>query len=131
MPLIGEYEPSTSQWVRDQVDQIEKSGGTEGTTLRGMPVIVLTTLGARSGKLRKTPLMRVEHEGRYAAIASLGGSPRNPVWYANVVAHPLPMLKAVYVNVFSCKAFDTESAKRFSVEFWRAESVVYTVVTRT
>ena len=88
MPLIGEYEPSTDQWVRDQVDQIEKSGGTEGTTLRGMPVIVLTTVGVKSGKLRKAPLMRVEHNGRYAVVASLGGSPKNPVWYANVVAHP-------------------------------------------
>lgn len=88
MPLIGEYEPSTAQWVRDQVDLYEKSGGTEGTTLRGMPVIVLTTLGVKTGKLRKAPLMRVEHDGRYAAVASLGGSPKNPVWYANVVAHP-------------------------------------------
>jgi deazaflavin-dependent oxidoreductase (nitroreductase family) len=88
MPLIGEYEPSTAQWVRDQVDLYEKSAGTEGTTLRGMPVIVLTTVGAKSGKLRKAPLMRVEHDGRYAAVASLGGSPKNPVWYANVVAHP-------------------------------------------
>jgi deazaflavin-dependent oxidoreductase (nitroreductase family) len=74
--------------VRDHVDLYEKSGGTEGTTLRGMPVIVMTTLGVRSGKLRKAPLMRVEHAGQYAAVASLGGSPKNPVWYANVVAHP-------------------------------------------
>ena len=88
MSLIGEYEPSTSQWVRDQVDLYEKSGGTEGTTLRGMPVIVLTTLGVKSGKLRKAALMRVEHEGHYAVVASLGGSPKNPVWYANVIAHP-------------------------------------------
>ncbi|TFD20375.1 nitroreductase family deazaflavin-dependent oxidoreductase [Cryobacterium sp. TMT4-10] len=88
MPLIGEYEPGTQQWVRDQVDLYESSGGTQGTTLRGMPVIVLTTLGAKSGKLRKTPLMRVEHEGAYAAIASLGGSPKNPIWYGNVLAHP-------------------------------------------
>ncbi len=93
MPLIGEYEPSTQQWVRDQVDLYESSGGTQGTTLRGMPVIVLTTLGAKSGKLRKTPLMRVEHGGHYAAIASLGGSPKNPVWYANVVAHPIVELQ--------------------------------------
>ena len=89
MPLNGEYEPSPEKWVRDQVELYETSGGTEGTTLRGMPVIVLTTLGAKSGKIRKAPLMRVEHDGRYAAVASLGGSPKNPVWYANVVAHPL------------------------------------------
>ena len=89
MPLHGEYEPSPEKWVRDQVDLYETSGGTTGTTMRGMPVIVLTTLGAKSGKVRKAPLMRVEHDGRYAAVASLGGSPKNPVWYANVVAHPL------------------------------------------
>jgi deazaflavin-dependent oxidoreductase (nitroreductase family) len=89
MPLTGEYQPSPEQWVRDQVELYESSGGTEGTTLRGMPVIVLTTLGAKSGKIRKAPLMRVEHDGRYAAVASLGGSPKNPVWYANVLANPL------------------------------------------
>ncbi|TFD77696.1 nitroreductase family deazaflavin-dependent oxidoreductase [Cryobacterium fucosi] len=93
MPLQGEYEPSPQKWVRDQVELYEGSGGTEGTTMRGMPVIVLTTVGAKSGKLRKAPLMRVEHEGRYAAIASLGGSPKNPVWHANVVAHPLVELQ--------------------------------------
>jgi F420H(2)-dependent quinone reductase len=88
MPLIGEYEPSPQQWVRDQVALYEGSGGTQGTDMRGMPVVVLTTVGAKSGKLRKAPLMRVEHEGRYAVIASLGGAPRNPVWYENVIAHP-------------------------------------------
>lgn len=88
MPLQGEYEPSPEQWVRDQVDTIEKSGGTEGTVLRGLPVIVLTTKGAKSGKLRKTPLMRVEHDGAYAAVASLGGAPKHPVWYFNVKADP-------------------------------------------
>ncbi|MEU9652314.1 nitroreductase family deazaflavin-dependent oxidoreductase [Streptomyces sp. NPDC048110] len=90
MPLDGEYEPSPTQWVREQVELYESSGGTEGTTLRdtGLPVIVLTTRGARSGKVRKTPLMRVEHEGRYAAVASLGGAPKHPVWYFNVLADP-------------------------------------------
>ncbi|MEU0392218.1 nitroreductase family deazaflavin-dependent oxidoreductase [Streptomyces sp. NPDC006208] len=88
MPLKGEYEPSTEQWVRDQVELYESSGGTEGTTMRGMPVIVLTTRGAKSGKIRKTPLMRVEHDGRYAVVASLGGAPKHPVWYHNVVADP-------------------------------------------
>ena len=88
MPLTGEYEPSTQKWVRDQVELIESSGGAEGTTLRGMPVIVLTTKGAKSGKLRKTPLMRVEHDGEYAAVASLGGAPKHPVWYFNVLADP-------------------------------------------
>lgn len=88
MPLQGEYEPSPEKFVRDQVELIESSGGTEGTTMRGMPVVVLTTLGAKSGKIRKTPLMRVEHNGTYAVVASLGGSPKHPVWYYNVVADP-------------------------------------------
>ena len=88
MPLHGEYQPSPEQWVRDQVEQYERSGGTEGTTMRGMPVIVLTTRGAKSGKLRKSPLMRVEHDGKYAVVASLGGAPKHPVWYFNVVADP-------------------------------------------
>ncbi|GAA4021571.1 nitroreductase family deazaflavin-dependent oxidoreductase [Allokutzneria multivorans] len=88
MPLTGDYEPSPTEWVRQQVEQYEGSGGTEGTTMRGLPVIILTTKGKKSGKLRKTPLMRVEHEGAYAAVASLGGAPKHPVWYHNVVSHP-------------------------------------------
>ncbi|MFB2557449.1 nitroreductase family deazaflavin-dependent oxidoreductase [Herbiconiux liangxiaofengii] len=88
MPLTGEYEPGTSDWARKQLDVYEGSGGTEGTTLRGMPVVILTTVGARSGKLRKTPLMRVEHDGEYAVVASLGGAPKHPVWYYNIVAEP-------------------------------------------
>ncbi|MFE6821483.1 nitroreductase family deazaflavin-dependent oxidoreductase [Streptomyces sp. NPDC057690] len=88
MPLEGEYEASPTQWVREQVEQYERSGGTEGTTLRdtGLPVILLTTRGAKSGKLRKTPLMRVEHDGRYALVASQGGAPKYPVWYHNLKA---------------------------------------------
>lgn len=88
MPLTGEYKPSPSKWVRDQVELYESSGGTKGTTLRGMPVIVLSTLGKTSGAVRKVPLMRVEHDGVYAAVASLGGAAKNPTWYANVLAHP-------------------------------------------
>lgn len=88
MPLIGEYEPSTSQWAREQAELYEGSGGTEGTTMRGMPVIILTSVGAKSGKLRKTALMRVEHEGEYAVVASLGGAPKHPVWYFNLVDNP-------------------------------------------
>ncbi len=88
MPLRGEYAPSTSDWAREQAELYEQSGGTEGTTLRGMPVIVLTSVGARSGTLRKTALMRVEHEGEYAVVASLGGAPRHPVWYHNLKANP-------------------------------------------
>jgi len=93
MPLDGEYEPSPADWVRTQVEEYEGSGGTAGTTLRGMPVILLTTKGARSGKLRKTPLMRVEHDGVYAAVASLGGAPKHPVWYFNVRANPVIELR--------------------------------------
>lgn len=88
MPLEGEYEPSPEKWVRNQVALFEGSGGTEGTTMRGMPVIILTTRGAKSGKIRKSPLMRVEHNGTYAVVASLGGAPKHPVWYHNVVADP-------------------------------------------
>ncbi|MEV7236857.1 nitroreductase family deazaflavin-dependent oxidoreductase [Streptomyces sp. NPDC051020] len=88
MPLKGEYEPSPAQWVRDQVELFESSGGTEGTTMRGLPVIILTTRGAKSGKIRKTPLMRVEHDGTYAVVASQGGAPQHPVWYHNLTADP-------------------------------------------
>lgn len=78
MPLTGEYVPSTSKRSRDQAEEIESSGGTRGTTLNGRPVILLTTKGAKSGKLRKTPLMRVEHDGDYAVVASMGGAPKHP-----------------------------------------------------
>ena len=88
MPLTGEYAPSTAKWARDQAELYEASGGTEGTELQGRAVIVLTSVGAKSGLLRKTALMRVEHEGRYAVVASKGGAPQHPVWYWNLVAHP-------------------------------------------
>lgn len=93
MALDGVYEPSTQQSVADQVAQYEGSGGTRGATMRGMQVIILTSKGARTGKIRKTPLMKVEHEGRYAVVASLGGAPKHPVWYYNVVANPLVELQ--------------------------------------
>jgi F420H(2)-dependent quinone reductase len=88
MPLTGEYEPSTSDWARENAEEYMASGGTEGTELQGRPVILLTTKGAKTGKIRKTPLMRVEHDGDYAIVASLGGAPKNPVWYYNVKANP-------------------------------------------
>ena len=88
MPVEGDYEPSSAEWVRNQVEAYERSGGSEGTTLRGMPVVVVTSRGARSGKVRKTPLMRVEHDGRYALVASQGGAPTHPRWYFNLVADP-------------------------------------------
>jgi deazaflavin-dependent oxidoreductase (nitroreductase family) len=88
MPLTGEYEPSTFDFSRGQVDTYERSGGTEGTDNQGKPVIVLTSVGAKTGKLRKTPLMRVAHDGEYAVVASLGGAPKHPVWYYNLIANP-------------------------------------------
>ena len=88
MPLTGEYEPSTSDWARENAEKYMESGGTEGTELKGRPVILLTTIGAKTGKIRKTPLMRVEHDGEYAVVASLGGAPKNPVWYYNIKANP-------------------------------------------
>jgi deazaflavin-dependent oxidoreductase (nitroreductase family) len=88
MPLSGEYAPSPSDWAREQAETYERTGGAEAGELQGKPVIVLTSVGARSGKLRKTPLMRVEHDGRYAAVASKGGAPEHPVWYHNLVKNP-------------------------------------------
>ncbi|MEY8016672.1 nitroreductase family deazaflavin-dependent oxidoreductase [Mycobacterium servetii] len=88
MPLTGEYEPSPWDWSREQAEKFAESGGKEAADLRGMPIILLTTVGAKTGKLRKTPLMRVEHNGEYACVASLGGAPKNPVWYYNVKKNP-------------------------------------------
>jgi deazaflavin-dependent oxidoreductase (nitroreductase family) len=88
MPLDGEYAPSPSDRAREQVELFERTNGQEGNTHDGLPIVVLTTRGAKSGKLRKTPLMRVEHEGRYAVVASMGGAPQHPVWYFNIVADP-------------------------------------------
>jgi deazaflavin-dependent oxidoreductase (nitroreductase family) len=85
-----EYEPSPWEWVRNQVETYERTGGREANTLldTGLPIIVVTTIGNKSGKVRKTPLMRVEHDGEYALVASMGGAPKHPVWYHNLVADP-------------------------------------------
>lgn len=91
MTLEGEYEPSKQEWVREQVEKYEATGGQEANILRGhpeWPIVVITSKGAKSGKLRKNPVMRVEHDGVYAAVASYGGAPQHPVWYHNFVAHP-------------------------------------------
>jgi deazaflavin-dependent oxidoreductase (nitroreductase family) len=90
MALEGEYQPSPAAWVREQVEAYERSGGTEANTLldTGLPIIVLTTRGNKSGSIRKTPLMRVEHDGEYALVASYGGRPQHPVWYHNLTADP-------------------------------------------
>jgi deazaflavin-dependent oxidoreductase (nitroreductase family) len=90
MSLEGEYEPSSWDWVREQVEAYERSGGTEANTLMdtGLPIVIFTTMGNKTGKIRKTPVMRVEHEGSYALVASKGGMPTHPVWYYNLKAHP-------------------------------------------
>ena len=88
MPLEGEYAPSPWDWSREQADKYAESGGTDAADMKGMPIILLTTVGAKSGKLRKTPLMRVEHNGEYALVASKGGAPEHPVWFYNLEAHP-------------------------------------------
>src|SRR4051794_39650290 len=88
MPLTGEYEPSKAASARKQAERYEATNGTEANDLRGRPVIVLTSVGAKTGKLRKSALMRVEHDGEYAVVASLGGAARNPVWYHNLKADP-------------------------------------------
>ena len=90
MPIEGDYEPSTWDWVRDQVQEYEGSAGAKGNTLRetGLAIIVMTTICHKSGKVRKVPLMRVEHEGEYAIVGSKGGAPANPGWYHNLMADP-------------------------------------------
>ena len=94
MPLVGEYAPSPMDWVREQVEEYEASGGSRANTLRdtGLPVVIVTTRGNRSGKIRKVPLMRVEHGGEYALVASLGGAPKNPTWYNNLTADPAALM---------------------------------------
>jgi F420H(2)-dependent quinone reductase len=88
MPLEGEYAPSPWDWSREQAEKYAESGGADAADMKGMPIILLTTVGAKTGKLRKTPLMRVEHNGEYACVASLGGAPKNPVWYYNIAKNP-------------------------------------------
>lgn len=90
MPLEGEYEPSPAEWVRNQVEEYERSGGERANTLRdtGLPIVVVTSRGNKSGKIRKFPVMRVEHDGQYALVASKGGAPAHPEWYHNLVASP-------------------------------------------
>jgi F420H(2)-dependent quinone reductase len=94
MPLQGEYEPSPWDWVREQVQEYEASNGQRANTLRdtGLPVVIITTRGRKSGKIRKFPLMRVEHDGEYALVASLGGAPNNPTWYGNLIADPTALM---------------------------------------
>lgn len=118
MPLEGEYEPSPAQWVRDQVEAYERSGGREANTLRdtGLPVIVVTTRGRRTGKIRKFPLMRVEHDGAYALVASKGGAPENPVWYENLKADPSTVMIQDGPEPFHVEVREIDGEER--AEWW-------------
>jgi F420H(2)-dependent quinone reductase len=122
MPLQGEYAPSSQQWVRDQVEEYESSGGTKGTSLRGVPVIVVTSMGAKSGKLRKNPVMRVENDGSYAAVASKGGAPEHPDWYGNLLGHPLVEVQdETAKGDYRARLLDGEERERWwqrAVEVW-------------
>jgi deazaflavin-dependent oxidoreductase (nitroreductase family) len=95
MTLTGEYAPSPEDWVREQVEKYEATDGAEANTLRdtGDPIVVITSVGAKSGKLRKNPVMRVERDGTYVAVASKGGAPEHPTWYHNFVANPVVELQ--------------------------------------
>jgi deazaflavin-dependent oxidoreductase (nitroreductase family) len=122
MPLTGEYEPSPAAWVREQVAEYEASGGARANTLldTGLPVILLTTRGRTSGKLRKSPLMRVEHDGQYALVASKGGAPQHPVWYLNLVADPRAATIQDGPEPFDAEVRELEGTER---EDWWARAV--------
>jgi F420H(2)-dependent quinone reductase len=122
MPVDGEYEPSAQAWVRDQVEAYEKSGGQEANTLRdtGLPIIVVTMRGRRSGKVRKIALMRVEHGGEYAFVASKGGAPEHPEWYHNLVEHPDEVMVQDGPEPFDATVRQVEGAER---EAWWQRSV--------
>lgn len=119
MPLTGEYAPSTSEWARTQAETYEATGGAEGGLLRGVPVIVLTSVGAKSGKLRKTALMRVQHEGQYAVVASKGGAPTHPVWYWNLTTNPHVELQDGPVK----RDYDAHLAEGAEYETWWERAV--------
>lgn len=123
--LDGTYVPSSMAWVRDQVEAYERSGGTEATTLfdSGIPVIIVTMRGARSGDVRKIALMRVEHEGEYALVASFGGAPKHPVWYWNLTAHPDEVLIQDGPEPFRVTVREVEGAER--QEWWDRSVAVY------
>lgn len=122
MPLEGEYQPGTSEWARVQAEKFEASGGAEANTLRGKPIIVLTTRGAKTGALRKTALMRVEHDGRYAVVASKGGAPDEPKWAGNMRRHPeVELQDAAAVGDFRARELDGAERDEWwarAVEVW-------------
>lgn len=112
MPLSGEYEPSRYERAREDAEKYMASGGTDGTEMEGRPTVLLTTVGAKTGKIRKSPLMRVEHDGEYAIVASMGGAPANPAWYTNVVKNPRVELQdgTVTGDYDAREVFDAEKA---------------------
>lgn len=118
MQLEGEYEATPTKWVRDQIEAYERSGGSDGGSLRetGLPIVVITTRGNKTGKLRKTALMRVEHNGEYALVASLGGAPKNPVWVYNLEADPLSVAVQDGPEPFLVSVRKVDGAER--AEWW-------------
>jgi F420H(2)-dependent quinone reductase len=125
MPITGKYEPSSWDWVRDQVEEYERSGGTRASTLldTGMPVIIVTTRGNKSGKVRKMALMRVEHDGHYALVASMGGAPTNPVWYNNLKANPSEVAIQDGPDPFDAEVRELEGDERS--EWWARAVAAY------
>ena len=125
MPLTGEYEPSTADWVREQVERYEATGGREANTLRdtGLPIAIFTTRGAKSGKIRKFALMRVEHDGAYAMVASQGGAPIHPSWYYNLKAHPDQLMVQDGPEPFDAVARELEGEER--QEWWDRAVAAY------
>jgi F420H(2)-dependent quinone reductase len=122
MPLTGEYQPSQNDRTRKQVELYEATNGVKGGTLAGKPVIILTFKGAKSGKIRKTPLMRIEHNGIYAVVASNAGAPTHPFWYNNIVANPIVELQdgAVKQDLRVREVFGEEKN-----EWWKRADAAY------
>jgi len=125
MTLQGDYEPSPWDWVREQIEAYEQSGGTEATTLRDTdwPIVVVTTRGAASGKIRKTALMRVEHDGEYALVGSMGGAPVDPKWVANIRAHPDEVLVQDGPRALPVDVREVEGAERDA--WWQRAVAAY------
>lgn len=122
MPLTGEYEPSTRKQTREQVERYEATGGREANTLAGTnrPVVLFTTRGRKSGKIRKIALMRVEHDGKYAMVASQGGAPKHPEWYLNLKADPQALMVQDGVELIDATARELEGEER---EIWWQRAV--------
>lgn len=123
MPIDAPYEPSPWEPVADQVARYEATGGEDGGEMQGAPCVILSTLGARSGKQRKTPLIRVERDGRYAVVASMGGAPQNPVWYHNLLAHPDVVTLQDGPDVHDATAREVTGDEK--AEWWAAATAVW------